>query len=249
MFTRETIDRHRGSLFIGAILVASSAGALAMLAARMFYSGTVAYFFLVWNLFLAWVPLGLALCVHFLAARSAHHVPLLALGFLWLLFFPNAPYLLTDIIHLHPHFGVYDRPLRTLAGVSPLRDVPLWYDAALILAFASSGLMVAFASLHLVQRAVADRLGSRWGWTTVVAVLGLTGFGVSLGRFQRWNSWDLFTRPAALLADVSSRLLNPLAHPRTTAATVLMASFLLLTYLALGAFAGVREESRAPERP
>ena len=247
MPTPAVIHRHRESFFLGAVLVASSVGALAMLAARMVFSGTIAYFFLVWNLFLAWVPLWLAVAISFLHARRVPAGSLLVLGCLCLLLLPNAPYLLTDILHIHPHFAVSDRPLRTLATVSPRGNVPLWYDVALVLAFACAGLLLGFVSLHLVQRAVADRLGRWWGWAMVVTVLGLTGFGVSLGRFQRYNSWDLFSKPAALLADVTNHLFNPLAHPRTTAVTVLMWSFLLLTYLAVAGLSAVRQDARVPE--
>jgi uncharacterized membrane protein len=87
---------------------------------------------------------------------------------------------------------------------------------------------------------VRERLGAAWGWATVVAVLCLSGFGVSLGRFERWNSWDLFSRPAHLLADVFARLLNPLEHTRTTGVTLALSAFLLLAYLSIEALAAAR---------
>ena len=236
--------RRRDRLLLVAVLVLSSMAALAVLAARVAYSGTAGYLFMVWNLFLAWIPLWLA--VPIAASRSRGRfggAVLLGLGFLWLLFFPNAPYLLTEFQHLHPDHAVSTRPLSILAGLSPGRGVPLWYDVVLVLLFAWNGLLLGFVSLRLVQRAVADRAGGAWGWATVVAVFGLSGFGVSLGRFQRWNSWDLFSRPAALLADVGGRIFNPLAHPRTTAVTVLFATFLLLAYAAVLAFAAVQYRS------
>src|SRR5215218_6509325 len=235
--------RRRQTAFLFAVLAASSAAALALVAARVFYTGSSAHLFMVWNLFLAWIPLWLAAALYDLDRRGVSPAPLLGLGFFWLLFFPNAPYLLTEFLHLHPDFAVRERPLHVLAGISPLRDAPLWYDVALLVACAWNGLLLGVVSLHLVQAVISRRLGKAQGWAAVVAILGLSGFGVSLGRFQRWNSWDLFSRPAALLADVASRVFNPLAHPRTTAVTVLMWSFLLLTYLALGAFASIGEES------
>ena len=238
---RLVLARHRGLLFLAAVLFLSSAGGLALLAFRLFYSGTAGYLFMPWNLLLAWIPLSLAVAVEVLrrAGRGAA-VPMLAVSFLWLLFFPNAPYLLTEFIHLDPQYAVSERPLRALASVSPRRDVPVWYDAVLILTFAWNGLLLGFLSLHVVQRAVRQRLGATWGWATVVAVLGLSGFGVSLGRFERWNSWDLFFQPLAVLGDVASRLFNPLEHARTTAVTLLFSSFLLLTYLSLTALAAAR---------
>jgi uncharacterized membrane protein len=196
-----------------------------------------------WNLFLAWVPLLLAIAISAVARSGRSHGGLLwALGLLWLLFFPNAPYLLSEFVHLDPQYAVSQRPLRILAGVSPERDVPVWYDAVMILTFAWTGLLVGLLSLHIVHRSIRNRLGRAWGWTAVVVVLGLSGFGVSLGRFQRWNSWDLFSRPLALLADVAGRLFNPLADPRTTAVTVLFWSFLLLAYLSIAAIAVQRPD-------
>ena len=236
--TRRTLAGQGQRVFLAVVLVLSSALAMAVLAARVLYSGTGGYVFMAWNLFLAWVPMALAVPVAFVRPRGrAGGAALLALAFLWLLFYPNAPYLVTDLQHLHPDHGPSVRPLHVLAGVSPGRGVPLWYDVVLLALFAWNGLLLAFVSLRLVQQAVAERLGARWGWAAVVAVCGLGGFGITLGRFQRWNSWDLFARPAAVVADVAGRVLNPLGHPRTTAATVLLATFLLLAYLAVTALA------------
>jgi uncharacterized membrane protein len=235
-------------LFLAAVLLLSSAAGLALLAFRLYYSGTIGYSFLAWNLFLAWIPLWLALAMAGLRRAGWHAAAAAwALALLWLLFFPNAPYLLTEFIHLDPEYTVSQRPVGRLAALSPGREVPVWYDAVLILMFAWNGLLLAIVSLHIVHRAVRGRMGATWGWATVVIVLGLSGFGMSLGRFQRWNSWDLFFRPFTLLADVAGRLLNPLAHPKTTAVTVLFWSFLLLAYLSFVAMAALRSDA-GPQR-
>jgi len=237
---------------LAAVLLLSSAAGLALVAFRLLYSGTGGYAFMPWNLLLAWVPLVLALAIG-PASHLGDGRPLAlgALGLLWLLFFPNAPYLLTEFIHLDPHYAVSRRPIRALAGLSPGGGVPVWYDVVLILTFAWNGLLLAFVSLHVVQRAVTRAAGSAWGWATVVLVLGLSGFGVSLGRFERWNSWDLFARPFTLLADVASRVLNPIEHARTTAVTVLLFSFLLLAYLSVTTLAAAlparAQEEGAPD--
>jgi uncharacterized membrane protein len=242
------LRHHRERLFLAAVLLVSSAAGLALLSFRLYYSGNVGYSFLAWNLVLAWIPLWLALAMTGLRRSGWQVGPAAwALGLLWLLFFPNAPYLLTEFIHLDPEYAVSLRPLRRLAGLSPARDVPVWFDAVLILMFAWNGLLLAIVSLHIVHRAVRSRMGAACGWSTVVLVLGLSGFGVSLGRFQRWNSWDLFFRPFTLLADVAGRLFNPFAHPKTTAVTVLFWSFLLLAYLSFVAMAALRSEG-GPQR-
>jgi uncharacterized membrane protein len=125
--------------------------------------------------------------------------------------------------------------------------VPIWYDVVLILVFAWNGLLLGLVSLDLVRREVRRRFGDLWGWTMAVVVIGLCAFGISLGRFQRWNSWDLFSQPVSLLSDVTSRLLTPWAHPRTAATTVLLSTFLLLAYLTLVALMNARPEG-PPER-
>jgi uncharacterized membrane protein len=177
-----------------------------------------------------------------------------AVAFLWLLFFPNAPYLLTQFMHLHPSYAVYDGPHR-FASLTPRGGVPLWFDVLMLCTFAWTGLLLGFVSLHLVHRAATRLAGAAWGWLLVVAGIGLCAFGVSLGRFERWNSWDLFARPLALLSDVLSRIFNPFAHPRTTAVTVLLTTFLLLGYLSLvalmrlGATSGPADQPRAADGP
>ena len=244
------LSGHRQWALLGAVLVLSSAAGLTLLGLRFLYSGNAGYRFMVWNLFLAWVPLGLSVPIAW-AARAgrgerrgrggrAMSLPVAALALLWLVFYPNAPYLLTEFIHLDPSYAVRERPIRWLAGVALGRDVPVWYDALLILVFAWTGLMLGVAALWVVQGAIKDRFGSTIGWAAVVAVLGLSGFGISLGRFERWNSWDLFFRPATLLSDVAARVLNPLEHARTTAVTLVLAAFLLLAYLSIMALAAAR---------
>jgi uncharacterized membrane protein len=241
--------RGRDALRVGSVLALSSTAALSVLAARMVYSGTAGYRFMVWNLFLAWIPLALALPVRFSRARGRRGIVLVAaLGLLWLLFFPNAPYLLTEFQHLHPDHAVSARPVGLLAAVTPGRGVPLWYDVVLVLLFAWNGLLLGLVSLRLVQQAIAARAGAAWGWVTVFIVSVLSGFGVSIGRFQRWNSWDLFSRPAALISDVAGRVFNPLAHPRTTAVTVMFAAFLMLAYVTMLALAAVRDGHQPDHR-
>src|SRR5688572_28637 len=213
-------DRLRqDGLLLGAVMVLSSAVAMAVLAFRVYYSGQRGYAFQSWNLFLAWIPMGLALAIVRVQARQPEGEPprlrpaAVALGVLWLLFLPNAPYLLTEFVHLHPSHGPSERAFRSLEALSPRRAVPIWYDVMLILVFAWNGLLLGLVSIDLVRRVVRRRFGDRWGWTMAVVVIGLCAFGISLGRFQRWNSWDLFSQPVNLLSDVTSRLFTPWAHP------------------------------------
>lgn len=181
---------------------------------------------LIWNLFLAWVPLAFALALDRLTAtRSSAPGPaegrfgrrLLAAGCAagWFFFFPNAPYLVTDLIHLTP------RP-----------PVPLWFDALLLMNFAWTGLLLGYGSLFLTERLVRRRLGRLAGWTFATAALALASFGVHLGRFGRWNSWDVVRQPGNLLR-ASLRNADPVAQPGTAAFCLFLFVFLLAGYASL----------------
>jgi uncharacterized membrane protein len=217
------------------VLALSSAAGLAMLAFRLAYAGRAGYLSLPWDLLLAWVPVPLALGVARLHDKPRRSLPaMLGLTFLWLLFFPNAPYLLTEFMHLHPSHAVYDGPVSAwFARWTPPASVPLWFDVLMLSMFAWTGLLLGFMSLHVIHRCANHVLGRAGGWIIVLMGLSLCAFGVSLGRFERWNSWDLFTDPLTLLADIGDRALNPIAHLRTSGATLMLAGFLVLGYLSL----------------
>ena len=196
-----------------------------MLAVRMLYTGTSVHGWLAWNLFLAWIPFLLALLVYERARAGASWRVLVPLGLLWLAFFPNAPYLITDLKHLG--HGA---------------QVPVLYDVLLLSAAAWLGLLLGLSSLFLVH-AIARRLvGALDAWALVVAVLALSSFGIYLGRVQRWNSWDVVVHPQSLALQIGGGLLHPLNHPRPLGLTVLLTSFLLVSYLVLYSFARLSPE-------
>jgi uncharacterized membrane protein len=195
-------------------LMACGAFPVAMLVARSTVSQQISYGFLVWNLFLAGVPVLLALVVE-TAWRHDRRVLGAVFWVVWLALFPNSPYLVTDLIHLR------EQP-----------PTPLWFDALILGSAGIAGLLAGFVSLHLVQAAVSHRRGAAWGWVMAVAVLGLSGFGVYVGRFARFNSWDLLTRPRTLLYDIGSTVTVD-DTPRAVVVTALMASFLIVTYVTI----------------
>ena len=135
--------------------------------------------YLVWNLFLAWVPYLITAYGIKKGASLARFVPLFVL---WLLFFPNAPYMVTDVIHVAS--GVHH----------------VWLDALEFFFFAWIALMLAAISLREMHSFLRERMSRAWSEVSVIAICALASFGVYLGRFQRWNSWDIFTRPWALLS-------------------------------------------------
>lgn len=211
-----------------AALALASALCVALLVARWIYSDPGAYNFLAWNLFLAWIPMIAAVLVYDMHRRGKGAAPLLALGALWLLFLPNAPYLLTDLIHL----GTRD-------------DAPLWFDLVLFTAFAWTGALLGFLSIYLIQVVVRRAAGAVWSWAFVGGALVATSFGIYLGRSLRWNSWALVTNPGPLLSDIWARVSDPLAHPRSFGMTVALSALLSVLYLVLYAFAQLPTAERA----
>lgn len=203
---------------------------LALLAVRFVYSGTDLYGFFVWNLFLAIIPLAASTLLVWFAARRKNAVVEAALLVVWLAFLPNAPYLMTDLIHLEW-----------------LPPVPVWYDSILLGSFALTGLLITYLSVADVERVIATRAGRVWGGFAAYGSLALSGFGIYAGRFLRWNSWDIVTEPRALWTGVLRPLTYPTAHVRTWAVTVLYGVGLMLGYFVLRSVAGHFAETPSPD--
>ena len=151
-------------LAILASLGGLSALVVAMVAVRVVYTGNSQFVSIIWNLFLAWIPFVISLYVYEGYRRRAAALSLWAGGLLWLVFFPNAPYIVTDLKYL-----------RTWTGA------PIWYDAILLSAAAGAGLLLGFASLYVMQTVIRRALGTLSAWLFVVGVLGLSFFGVYFG--------------------------------------------------------------------
>jgi uncharacterized membrane protein len=217
---REGASRRR-LLVLEALLVASTA-LTAGVAARVVYTESFETTNLVWNLFLAWIPLVLALIVYDGARRGWPAGTLAAVGLGWLLFLPNAPYIVTDLKWL----GRYDTGTH-------------WFDPVLIGGAAAIGLVLGFLSLYLVQAVVVSRLGRLAGWMLAFGALAASGVGVYLGRFERWNSWDVFTEPTRVVGQLAQAALDPLAHGRPLAWSIAFAvawcTGYVLFYAAFGA--------------
>ena len=213
-------------------LATAFCGALAL--ARIRLTGRAALLFLGWNLILAWVPLLVSLVIvrRHAPGRQPSRAGTLALGAVWLAFFPNAPYLVTDLIHLRAHGFVL-----------------LLYDAMMVFAFALTGICIAFLSLWLIHRLIERRFGRASGWAFVAVVAGLSGFGVFLGRFPRWNSWDIVTKPGELFVTLAVHAQDPFAHPRAIGVTLMMAALFAIAYLMFFAVTSLDAGLRPPDPP
>jgi uncharacterized membrane protein len=208
------IHRFSSSQFLYPILL-STLLACGIYLFRVFYSDSWYYGNLVWNLLLAWLPY---VCSIFAAGLyrlyPKHWWMFLFPGAVWLIFFPNAPYIVTDFYHLQERL-----------------PVPLWYDIGLIATFAWTGCFLAVASLKTMQFLVKTYAGRITSWLFVVIALGLSGVGIYLGRFERWNSWDLLFHPQMVFEDLAIPLMNPLHNLRFIGFSLMFMAILLVVYL------------------
>ena len=193
--------------------------------------GAYDFRFLIWNLILAWIPLLLALLVYDRYRRGRSMLVLAPALVLWLLFLPNAPYIVTDFVHLS-------------AG-SP---APLWLDGVEVSAFAWTGMLLGFVSLYLVHAVARHRLGAVPSWVGVLCVLALVSVGVYLGRVKRWNSWDLLTQPGARLAQLHAHLGDPASLTRAVGISLAVTCLLVAAYLVFYVLMAVRLEAPATRR-
>jgi uncharacterized membrane protein len=251
-----SIRRYR---LLTLVLLAASAGCLLMIVLRVLVTGRARYHFLLWNLFLAWIPYLLAVLIGWIgsaggrsslpsgeelrqaesrsgtvpvphdSARPAARVKLATagIGLVWLFFYPNAPYILTDFIHViqSPADALYHHPVITDTAL-------LWYDIILNSAFSFIGHMIGLISLVLLHRTIRRMYRESLARVFVVAAILLGGYGIYLGRFERLNSWDVFRHPLATLEVMLVNLLNL----KAVLFSLSFAFFIFLTYLIVYAF-------------
>lgn len=187
------------------------------------------FLFLNWNLFLAFIPWLLTQFTNLIPRFERSWIAVFMLMIVWLLFFPNAPYILTDLIHLKH---------RT--------NVPMWFDLILILSFAWTGLMYGLMSLWEIERILGNYLERKFVVCCSMCLLFLSSFGVYLGRFLRWNSWDVITEPEHILQDMLERFINPTEHPSTWGLTILLGIFLNIVYFSFELLKNGRGRSLQP---
>lgn len=223
----QSLLRHRYKLTIFVILALSSATCITLVGARVAYSDSGRYISLIWNLFLAWIPFVLAYLAYALSwRRTLLYLIVPIFAFLWLIFFPNAPYLITDIQHLADGLG----------------EAPVWFDVILLIWFSWTGLLLGIVSLYLMQEIVKDAFGKFVGWVLVFSVSILSSIGVYLGRFLRWNSWDIIHDSTEILRDAWHLLRN--LNRSAVGFTALFTVFFLFVYLPLYAFGHLLQEQK-----
>ena len=90
--------------------------------------------------------------------------------------------------------------------------------------------MLGLVSLMQVQQYVKDQWTETRSWLVVLGVLSLGSYGVYIGRFLRWNSWDILLQPKSLFLSLIQPMLNPVEFKATIGIVVVLTCFLLLCY-------------------
>lgn len=178
-----------------------------LITGRVVYTGHFTFLFLLWNLFLAAVPLYLG--------NKLQTVPNKYIGWLyaalWLLFFPNAMYIVTDLFHLKQR-----------------NDIPLWYDLLTLLSSALNGIIMGFLSLRKVEKWMLGFISRKHLSAIIFSLLLLCGYGIYLGRYERWNSWDIVAQPTSLLYHMGHHIIHPF---RNIDIWILSTAFAIWMYL------------------
>jgi uncharacterized membrane protein len=221
--------RNRYSIAVFVLLNLACLIVVMLVVARMAYSDTGRHMGLVWNLFLAWIPFMLAYFAHLVSwRRSTLYFVIPVIAFLWLIFFPNAPYILTDLQHLG----------------QPSAGAPLWYDVVIFIWFSWTGMLLGIVSPSLMQEIIKREMGRVAGWAFVLIVSVMTGVGLYLGRFVRLNSWDILQNPGEIASNIPEWFGDP--SRRSVGFIMLYTLFFIFVYLTLYAFGHVLNEK--PER-
>jgi len=229
------IFRNRHNLAVFILLNLACLACILLVVARVAYTDSTRHSGLIWNLFLAWIPFILAYFAHAISWRKVTlYIVIPIIAFLWLIFFPNAPYMLTDLQDLARAGGV---------------GAPLWYDVIIVVWCSWTGTLLGIISLYLMQD-IIFRTISRWvGWIFVFVISAASSFGMYIGRFVRLNSWDILQNPSETAMDILGLVIDP--SMRLAAFTILYTVFFLFIFLLLYSFSHmlVEQTTRLQETP
>lgn len=176
---------------------------------RVIKTDTIIYVFLIWNLFLAFIPYWIS---QFLVRQQTLKRIWLPLVIVWLLFLPNSPYILTDLFHLKR---------RAL--------IPLWFDLVLICSYALIGFTLFYKSLIDMVQLGKQYISNQYLHIILPIVFWLIAFGLYLGRYLRFNSWDIVQRPVYIL----NKSVHIVFQKEVIGFTLIFGVFMWLVYLIL----------------
>lgn len=211
---------RRGNFFLSGTmhewLLASSGFSCLLLLGRMIATGSSGYIFLPWNLFLAFVPYGITWWMTRNVSIMENKIKFFIALAAWLLFIPNSFYIITDLVHF-----------------THIRTAPKWFDLLLIFSFAWNGILCGIISLRRVETIMALLRGKQFSVFIVFAVMWLCAFGVYIGRFLRYNSWDIITDPFSLGGEILDMIIHPFANEYAWGMTICYSVFMTIIYFTI----------------
>lgn len=193
-------------------LALSIAFSALLIVARIIYTGEGTFIFLVWNLFLAWLPYAFTNAAQKIEKWKTGK-RFVFLFMVWLLFIPNAFYIITDLFHLGYHDGA-----------------PIWFDLLLILSCAWNGVLLGLLSVRQMEKMMQRYLPKSNELFFIFPIMCLNAWGVYIGRYLRFNSWDVITNPFALIADMFDMLIHPFQHINAWGMVACFSVFMTLMY-------------------
>lgn len=186
---------------------------VSLLLVRAKLTNSFFFFFLIWNLFLAYVPLGLTTLLINKVQWIENKIYFYPFFLCWLLVLPNAPYIITDFIHLQREL-----------------DVPVWFDVLLLISFAVNGLLFGLASMKHMFNILEGQFSKTAAKTIMAFVCVLSAYGIYLGRYLRYNSWDILHKPLALVTDILGSVADPSCYKASLGITLGFGTLLYLLF-------------------
>lgn len=195
------------------ILFLCGSFSLVLLMIRIKITEEFFFLFLVWNLFLATIPFIISLTVASNKRLQTNKLFFFVFFIVWLLFLPNSFYVITDLVHLR---------------YSPLNL--LWFDSIMLFSFIITSLTAGYYSVFEFRKVFLRYFSTKKTSVLIVVIFFMCGFGIYLGRFLRWNSWDIINNPKTLFTDIVIRVLNPIQYLETWLITLGFGIFITLYY-------------------
>ncbi|HEV7622157.1 MAG TPA: DUF1361 domain-containing protein [Flavisolibacter sp.] len=191
-------------------LILSCLFSVVLVTARIIYTGSFLFIFLVWNLFLAFIPFFIS--DYITKDRATGKIKKILLALIWIAFLPNSFYIITDIFHLNMS-----------------EEMPLWYDLALLFSFAWNGVLFGIISIRQMEKLIEPYIDEKIKPLFLYSIMFLNAIGIYIGRYLRFNSWDVITDPVLLIKDIIYLLVHPLRNRFDW--SMIICYFILLTLI------------------
>lgn len=187
-----------------------------MTAIRVIYTGELLFVWLNWNLFLAFVPYAISHFVTMHPAWTQDKKRFVFVFISWLLFIPNSFYIITDLFHLNSRM-----------------PVPLWFDLALIFSFTWNGLLLGVLSVRQMEKILETKFALQNEWLFIYPIMLLNAFGIYVGRYLRFNSWDVVSDPFQLFNDIIYLIVHPIRNRFDWSMIFCYAVFMTIIYITI----------------